>query len=189
LVTKEYATENRDKTIKDRAALPAKVICHYLDPPEGGDDKQFKLSEPDPRLRRMLPVVQEVRAVVGSGPPPTQTSSGDDEQDETPGEAGPSLGRQRERGMRASGRRSCQEPSELPPEGRLESDVDDFEAWISCVVTDGDIESEHFVPPVGSPPSVGTEADEDAQVEAAMRATADPLPVRAGEWQGGGAQP
>ena len=142
LVTKEYATENRDKTIKDRAALPAKVICHYLDPPEGGNDKQFKLSEPDPRLRLMLPVVLEVRDVVGSVPPPTQTSSGDDEQDETPGEAGPSsLGQRCERGTRASGRRSLQEPSELPPEGRLESafGVDDVEAWISCVVTDGEL--------------------------------------------------
>lgn len=132
LVTKEYANENRYKPIKERAALPDTVICHYLDPPEGGGEKQFKLSEPDARLRLIFPVVQEVRAVVGG--PPIQTSSGDVELDETPGEAGPSsLGQRRERSMRTSDRRSRQEPSELPPEGRLESDlgVDDVEAWVA----------------------------------------------------------
>lgn len=122
LVTKEYARANRDKTIKERAALPAKVICHYLDPPEGGDDKQTKLSEPDPRLRLMLPVVQENRVVVGAGPP-IESSSGDEEQDETSGEAGPSsLGQ----------RLAHEELSELPPEGRLESElgVDVLAEWI-----------------------------------------------------------
>ena len=108
LVTKEYAIENRDRTIKERAALPAKVICHYLDPPEGGDEGQFKLSEPDPRLRLMLPVVQEVRAVADGQS--AQTSSNDEELAEIPPE----------------GRLES------------DSGGDDVETWQSCFGTDNE---------------------------------------------------
>ena len=103
LVTRAYADANADKPEKERAALPATIICHYVDP----NDRQCKKTEPDALLLQMLPIV-----------PPSQTSPVDEEQVEMttylPGEAGPSsLGQ----------RHAFEQPSELPPEGRLDGDV------------------------------------------------------------------